>query len=99
MANTATSRDRGVAQVDFLIDENGSRIDVPDDSTLKVATDADETVGAAGPTNWWRLGIAVLAVIVLGLLIMQFVGGGPPATDVVPGTPVTAPINQPIATN
>ena len=99
MANAATSRDRGVAQVDFLVDENGSRVDVPDDTTLKVATGVEQTVGATGPTNWWRLGIVALAVIALGLLIMQLVGGGPPATDVVPGTPVTAPINQPIATN
>ena len=71
MANAATSRDRGVAQVDFLVDENGSRIDVPDDTALKVATDVEQTVGATGPTNWWRLGLIALAVIALGLLLMQ----------------------------
>ena len=65
MANAATSRDRGVAQVDFLVDENGSRVDVPDDTTLKVATDVEQTVGATGPTNWWRLGVIALAVIAL----------------------------------
>jgi hypothetical protein len=93
----AEPADRRAAKVDFLIDENGSRLDVPDDSTVRVATDAEQTVGATGPTNWWRIGLVVLAALALVLLILQIVGGGPPATDVIPGTPVTAPINQPIA--
>lgn len=85
------------AKVDFLVDETGARIDVPDDSTLRVTTEVEQTVGATGPTNWWRLGLIVLAALALVLLILQIFGGGPPATDVIPGTPVTAPINQPIA--
>ena len=93
----AQSAHRDAAKVDFLVDENGSPVDVPDDSTLRVATDAEQTVGATGPTLWWQMGLIALAAIALILLIMQIAGGGPPTTDVVPDTPVTAPINQPIA--
>lgn len=85
------------AKVDFLVDENGSRIDVTDDSTLRATTEVEQAVGSTGPTLWWQIGLIVLAAIALILLILQFAGGGPPATDVVPGTPVTAPINQPMA--
>lgn len=95
MAQTAN---RGAAKVDFLVDENGSRIDVPDDSTLRATTEVEQTVGATGPTLWWQIGLISLAALALVLLLMQLFGGGPPATDVIPGTPVTAPINQPVAT-
>jgi hypothetical protein len=88
---------RDTAKVDFLVDENASRIDVPDDSTLRATTDVEQAVGSTGPTLWWQIGLIALAAIALVLLLMQIFGGGPPATDVVPGTPVTAPINQPIA--
>lgn len=93
----AEAIDPRAAKVDFMVDENGSRLDVPDNSTLRAATEIEQTVGATGPTNWWRIGVIVLAAIALVLLILQIVGGGPPATDVIPGTPVTAPLNQPIA--
>jgi hypothetical protein len=93
----AQAINKPAAKVDFLVDENGSRIDVPDDSTLRVATDVEQTVGATGPTNWWRMGLIAIAALALVLLIFQIIGGGPPATDVVPGTPVAAPINQPVA--
>lgn len=91
MANATGRGERGAAQVDFLVDENGSRVELPDDSTVKVAGDADKTVGATGPTNWWRIGLVMLAILVLLLLALQIFGGGPPTTNVVPGTPVTAP--------
>lgn len=93
----ADAADHRAAKVDFLVDENGSRLDVPDDSTVRTATDADQTAGATGPTNWWRIGLVVLAALALVLLILQIVGGGQPATDVLPGTSVTAPLNQPVA--
>jgi len=87
-----------VANVDFLIDENGARLDVPDDSTLKVAGEHDETVGSTGPTNWWLYGIGALAVVVAIILLMQ-VFSGAPGTDVQPGTPtsesVVAPATDP----
>ena len=93
----ATTARRDTAKVDFLVDENGSRIDVPDDSTLRTTTEVEQAVGSTGPTLWWQMGLIALAAIALIMLILQFAGGGPPATDVSPGTPGTAPINQPIA--
>jgi len=87
---------RGVAAVDFLVDENGQKIDVPDDSTLQVTDDVERTVGATGPTGWWGVGLIAIALLVVVLLVMQFAGGGAPSTEVIPGTPVAAP--KPAAT-
>ncbi|MCS6761399.1 MAG: hypothetical protein MO846_05010 [Candidatus Devosia symbiotica] len=42
-----------VARVDALIDETGARIEVPEDSAIKVAGEHEATVGATGSTNWW----------------------------------------------
>ena len=88
-----------VASVDNLIDENGSRIDVPDGSPLKVAGEHDATVGATGPTNWWLYGVFGLAIVVAVLFLMQMFQGAP-ATDVQPGTPtsesVVAPASGPV---
>lgn len=79
-----------IASVDFLVDENGSRIDVPDDSTLRAATAVEQSVGATGPASWGRYGLVALGAVVLILLVLQLFGGGA-GTDVVPGTPVVAP--------
>lgn len=80
-------RSRTVAEVDYLVDENGAPLDVPDNSALKFATDVEQTLGSTGPANWWRLGLALLAAIVVIILVMQLIGGGAPGTDVQPGTP------------
>lgn len=79
-----------VARVDGLVDETGARIDVPDDSALKVATDLEQAVGATGPTNWWRLGLLAVAILAAVLFIMQYFAGGA-GTDMIPGTPTVAP--------
>ena len=76
-----------VAKVDFLVDENGSRIEVPEDSAVRRTADAEQAVGATGPATWWRTGLVVLGAIALLLLVMQLFGGGA-RTDMVPGTPV-----------
>jgi hypothetical protein len=83
-----------VASIDYMVDEKGSRVHVPDDSELQVATDAQPTVGATGPTNWWRLGLIGLGIVAFTLLLLQLLGGRT-GTDVIPGTPVSAP--QPLA--
>ena len=85
-----------VANVDFLIDENGSRVDVPDNSTLKVAGEHEATVGATGPTNWWLYGLIGLAIIIALLFLMQMFTGAP-GTDVQPGSPVAEPVVEPVA--
>ncbi len=79
------------AKVDFLVDENGSRIDVPDDSGIRVAGEHEASVGATGPTNWWLYGIIALAIIIAFLLVLQ-VFSGAPGTDMQPGTPTSAPV-------
>ena len=85
-----------VAEVDVLIDENGSRIDVPDGTPIKVAGEHDETVGGAGPTNWWLYGLVGLAIVVAVLFLMQMFQGAP-ATDVQPGSPSAESVVAPAA--
>ena len=80
-----------VAKVDFLIDENGSKIDVPDGSGIKVAGEHEASVGGAGPTNWWLYGLIALAIIIALLLGLQMFSGAP-GTDMQPGTPTSAPV-------
>ncbi|WP_332698614.1 hypothetical protein [Devosia sp.] len=84
-----------VASVDSLVDENGSRIDVPDGSALKVAGEHEATVGATGPTNWWLYGVFGLAVVIALLLLLQMFNGAP-GSDVQPGTPSAEPVVEPI---
>jgi hypothetical protein len=78
------------AAVDFLVDENGRKLDVRDGSTIRAARETEESVGAVGPTNWWRLGLVALGAVALVLLLMQLFGGTP-GTDVQTGTPVAQP--------
>ena len=80
-----------VASVDFLIDENGSRVDVPDGSKLKVASEGEAIVGATGPTNWWLYGLVAMAIVIAFLLVLQIFSGAP-GTDMQPGTPTSAPV-------
>jgi hypothetical protein len=79
------------AKVDFLVDENGSRIDVPDDSGIRVAGEHEASVGGTGPTNWWLYGLIALGIIVAFLLVLQMFSGAP-GTDMQPGTPTSAPV-------
>lgn len=98
MAITPRQPEPTVAAVDALIDENGSRIDLPDGSPLKVAGEHDTVVGATSPTNWWLYGVIGLAIVVAVLFVMQIFQGAP-ATSVQTGTPtsesVVAPVSEP----
>ncbi len=85
-----------VAEVDVLIDENGSRIDVPDASPIKVAGEHEASVGATGPTNWWLYGVIGLAIVVGVLFLMQMFQGAP-STDVQPGSPTSESVVAPAA--
>ena len=91
MSETKDTHSPELAKVDFLVDEKGSRIDVPDDSGIKVAGEHEASVGGAGPTNWWFYGLIALAIIVALLLVMQMFSGAP-GTDMQPGTPTSAPV-------
>jgi hypothetical protein len=82
-----------VAQVDFLVDENGARIDVPDNSSVAPTDQSERSVGSTSPANWWRAGLIALGVVAFILLVLQFFSGSP-GTDVQPGTPVAAPEQQ-----
>ena len=85
-----------VAAVDHLIDENGARLDVPDDTPLKVAGEHEESVAATSPTNWWLYGLVGLAIVIAVLLIMQMFTGAP-GTDVQPGSPTSESVVAPAA--
>lgn len=85
-----------VANVDVLVDENGSMIKVPDGSELKVAGEHDDVVAATSPTHWWLYGLVALVIVIAILLALQ-VFNGAPGSDVQPGTPTSAPVVEPIA--
>jgi len=82
-----------VAKVDTLVDENGYKVDVPDDTSLKIATGVEQTVGATGPTNWWRFGLIGMGIVAAILLALQLLGGNT-GTEMIPGTPTAAPQSQ-----
>lgn len=84
-----------VARVDYLVDENGNRLDVPEESELTVTRDVERTVAATSPTNWWQMSLVALGIVALILLVLQLFGGTP-GTDVQPGTP-TAEVQQQVA--
>ncbi len=84
------------ASVDRLVDENASPINIPDNSGLRSAHGVEESVGATGPTNWWRMGLLALAIVVAILFVLQLLNGAP-GTDVQPGTPVSESVVAPVA--
>ena len=87
-------RQPDAARVDYRVEEEVTRVDGPDDEALRVTTEVEQTVGAAGPSNWWRLGLLGLGIVVAILLVLQLFGGKT-GTDVIPGTPTqaTSPVN------
>lgn len=95
MATAPKQPEPTVASVDHLVDENGSRIAVPDGSEIKVAGEHDATVGATGPTNWWLYGVFGLAIVIALLFLMQMFNGAP-GSDVQPGSPSAEPVVEPV---
>ena len=94
MSREAPAKDRTVAQVDYLVDENGQKLDVPDDTSLALATSAEQVTGATSPGAWWGIGLGALALIVVVWLAVQFATGGNTGTAMIPGTPTAAPQQQ-----
>lgn len=86
------------SSVDYLVDENASVVDVPDDSQVHPASAFEETVGATGPTNWWMIGLIALGIVAAILLLLQLLSGTP-TTSVQPGTPTATPevVNPPLS--
>ena len=70
MATIAHDREPVVARVDRLVDENGYKVDVPEDTALKIATDVEQVTGATGPTSWWRMGLVGLGIVAAILLAL-----------------------------
>lgn len=93
MATIAHDHEPKVAKVDTLVDERGYKVDVPDDSALEVATEVEQTVGATGPTNWWRLGLIAVVIVAAILLVLQLMNGNT-GTEMIPGTPTAAPQSE-----
>lgn len=86
----ADTRAPEVAKVDRLIDENAAPLEVPADSALVHTDDVEATAGGTGPTAWWRVGLVALGIVAAILLLFQLMMGGA-TTDMVSGTPTTAP--------
>ncbi|KQN76901.1 hypothetical protein DevBK_11015 [Devosia sp. BK] len=85
------------ANVDFLVDEKGSRIDVPPDSAIHATGDAEAAIGGTSPTNWWLYGLIGLGIVIALVLAMQMFSGAP-GTDVQPGTPTAEPVAEQVTT-
>lgn len=81
------------AAVDSLVDERGSRIDLPEDSLVEPTSDTERMVGGTSPTGWWRLGLLGLGAVILILFVLQMLNGAP-GTGVQPGTPTAEPVVQ-----
>lgn len=82
-----------VAKVDFLIDEKGSRIEVPQDSDLRPTGDIEAAMGGTSPGQWWLYGLVAIVVVAAIVLAMQMFSGAP-GTAVQPGTPTAAPVTE-----
>lgn len=91
MADDTKTSNPEAAKVDFLVDETGARIDVPDNAGIRPAGPAEASVGGTGPTNWWLYGLVALAIVIAFLFVLQIFSGAP-GTDVQPGTPTAAPV-------
>lgn len=87
---SAATKPGSVAQVDNLVDERGYKIPVGEDTSIKVAKEMEPVVGGTGPTNWWRAGLVALFIVAAMLLVLQLLNGNR-QTEMIPGTPVTAP--------
>ena len=85
-----TQPSRETARVDFLVDETGARIGLPEDTPVTSTSSPEQAIGGTGPSLGWRLGLLALVVVVGLLLVAQFFSGGA-GTDVIPGTPTVAP--------
>jgi hypothetical protein len=85
-----TESQRETARVDFLVDETGARVGLPDDTPVTSTGSQEQAVGGTGPSLGWRVGLLALVAVVGLLLIAQFFAGGA-GTAVIPGTPTVAP--------
>jgi hypothetical protein len=93
MANNTDKPTPSFAKVDFLIDEKGSRIDVPEGSDLRPTGDIEAAMGGTSPGQWWLYGLVAIVVVAAIVLAMQMFSGAP-GTDVQPGSPTAAPVTQ-----
>lgn len=94
MATLETERRPEAAKVDRLVDETGATVEVVPESALVIEDEVERTVGGTGPTAWFRVGIIGVLIVAAILLGLQLLSGGA-STDVVPGTPTTAPTTTP----
>ncbi|RYE62571.1 MAG: hypothetical protein EOO79_12160 [Oxalobacteraceae bacterium] len=83
----------GAAKVDFLVDENASRIELPEGTDIRPTGDVEAAMGATSPANWWLYGVIGLGVVIAVVLLMQMFSGAP-STDVQPGTPTAVPVTE-----
>jgi hypothetical protein len=78
-----------VAQVDQVMDENGQPIALPENSTLQVTREVEETIGGTGPTNWWKRGLIAVGIVVVILLAFQLLASNTRAPASAPAAATT----------
>lgn len=81
----------GAAKVDFLVDENASKIELPNGTDVRPTGDVEAAMGATSPANWWLYGVLGLGIVIAVVFLMQIFSGAP-GTDVAPGTPTAEPV-------
>lgn len=82
---------KAAAEVDFLVDERGYELDVPDNSKARATDNIRRSIGSTSPSNWWRIGLVILGGLALAILLIQLFGGTA-GTHVQPGTPAAEPV-------
>ena len=91
----ARAHNPGVA-VDHMVDETGAAVPPRDEITVPAQAPEPRMAARTGPGKWWRLSLIGLGIVVAILLVLQLLAGGPANTDVVPGTPTSAPEPVPV---
>lgn len=83
------------ARVDYLIDDSGNRVHVPENSAIRNTGSTEAAVGGTSPASWSRWAIMILGALILIIALWQ-VFGGAPGTDVQPGSPTAQPVVEPV---
>lgn len=75
-AQTAERTVKNQFAANHLVDETGAYITLPDQEAPAQAHGGEPSVGATGPTNWWRRGLLLIATLIALVIILQVVTGG-----------------------
>jgi len=75
-AAAVTATEPGVERVDFLVDEDGSVIDTPENQAPEIEEEVEQAVEATSPSGWFGWGIFALGIIIALLGLLQAMSRG-----------------------